>query len=674
MGFRALLTIAMFSHGASLAAKASFPARWATRLATRATVMKTSMMSTAAPAPNAGPPVTLLAGFLGSGKTTLLTHILENREGLKVGVIVNDVATVNVDALTMRKVIKSASRQHGDLDMIELENGCVCCGPEAGQLAPAVKKLVSAGKERGAPFDQIVIEMSGVADPGMVKFNLRQGGVETDRVVTLVDGSAFPALYHSLDAMGTRDDLSGGQAIVSADPCVPMRKVVELLVNQLEEADAVVVNKDDIATGEQLDATLAVCAALNPESAVTQTNFGNVPLGAVLQIPEQNPEVPSRFMVNGINCGGCKKALLETLEKVPGLEVVSIAHKGDTGAHPNAVVVKFADDAAVTVAIAELDAGREKFTIEAEPTEAVKKILSLSSSAAASCCEDPAYGATELSSSSSSSCANASCEDPACASQDCGEEAAAAPAREHPLAAENLGITSFVYRATRPFKEYRLLTNVVDLWPVPIKDTIAIGDYDSAARGKEGPHLGYLSPFETVIRSKGWVSLDMYPKKGVFWTHAGRHFGLEIAPYYKTAETYPMDAAAAPGVEKEAQGGNVNLQELVFIGIDMDEAAITDALDDCLLNDREMEEYEVFQEKLASPGDLRFAIGDRVMAFTGDGPVDGGWSLGTIIAINFLEEGMSDPAPYQIALDEPEGTLIFAPLDDERVVRELEEM
>ena len=83
--------------------------------------------------------MSLLAGFLGSGKTTLLTNILENREGLRVGVIVNDVAAVNVDALTIRKLLPSAN---GEVDMIELENGCVCCGPEAGQLAPAVRKLV----------------------------------------------------------------------------------------------------------------------------------------------------------------------------------------------------------------------------------------------------------------------------------------------------------------------------------------------------------------------------------------------------------------------------------------------------------------------------------------------------------------------------------------------------
>ena len=193
--------------------------------------------------------------------------------------------------------------------------------------------------------------------PGMVKHNLRDGGVETDRVVTLVDGSAFPSLYHSWDAMGVRDDLSGGQEIVQADPCVPQRKVVELLVQQLEEAELVVVNKDDIATDEQLKSTLSVCAALNPTSAVTKTNFGNVPLSAVLQRklgeteqqlqPQQQleaqrpqPSVEKTLMVTGINCGGCKKALTAALETVENLEIISIKHKGDTGNVANAVVVK----------------------------------------------------------------------------------------------------------------------------------------------------------------------------------------------------------------------------------------------------------------------------------------------------------------------------------------------
>ena len=259
-----------------------------------------------------------------------------------------------MDGLTIRKLLPNTD---GEVDMIELENGCVCCGPAAGQLAPAVRRLVKAGRERGAPFDQIVIELSGVADPGMVKHNLRDGGVETDRVVTLVDGSAFPSLYHSWDAMGVRDDLSGGQEIVQADPCVPQRKVVELLVQQLEEAELVVVNKDDIATDEQLKSTLSVCAALNPTSAVTKTNFGNVPLSAVLQRklgeteqqlqPQQQleaqrpqPSVEKTLMVTGINCGGCKKALTAALETVENLEIISIKHKGDTGNVANAVVVK----------------------------------------------------------------------------------------------------------------------------------------------------------------------------------------------------------------------------------------------------------------------------------------------------------------------------------------------
>jgi G3E family GTPase len=348
--------------------------RWARR-ACRAASTTTTTMSTAtsnaAAAAADTPPVSLLAGFLGSGKTTLLTNILENREGLRVGVIVNDVAAVNVDALTIRKLLPSAN---GEVDMIELENGCVCCGPEAGQLAPAVRKLVKTAKARGAPFDQIVIELSGVADPGMVKFHLSKGGVETDRVVTLVDGSAFPSLYHSSNEMGERDDLSGGEKIVKADPCVPRRKVVELLVQQLEEADVTVVNKDDIATEDELESTLAVCAALNPKSAVTQTNFGNVPLRSVLSVGEaavgaaaagaavgtqQAPAAAAAaeqtFMVKGINCGGCKKALTAALDAVESLEIVSIAHKGETGNAANPVVVKGVAVEAFQAALAELD-------------------------------------------------------------------------------------------------------------------------------------------------------------------------------------------------------------------------------------------------------------------------------------------------------------------------------
>jgi G3E family GTPase len=193
-------------------------------------VLSSSMVSSGHQ--NNVPPVSLLAGFLGSGKTTTLSHLLTNRDNLKVGVIVNDVAAVNVDADVISRLLTREGIDGKVVDMIELENGCVCCGPEAGQLGPAVRRLCAQGEERGAPFDHIVIELSGVADPAAVRFNLAADDIEVARVITLVDANAFPALYHSWDVMQERKDLGGGEEASAADPCVAMKKVSFVLHTQ----------------------------------------------------------------------------------------------------------------------------------------------------------------------------------------------------------------------------------------------------------------------------------------------------------------------------------------------------------------------------------------------------------------------------------------------------------
>jgi hypothetical protein len=115
------------------------------------------------------PPVTLLGGFLGAGKTSTLTHLLTNREGLRIAVLVNDIAEVNVDAMSLRHTVEA-----GDgLEMLQLENGCVCCSA-AGELVPAVSRLLESSD---SPFDHVVLELSGVADPANVQASLRLGDV-----------------------------------------------------------------------------------------------------------------------------------------------------------------------------------------------------------------------------------------------------------------------------------------------------------------------------------------------------------------------------------------------------------------------------------------------------------------------------------------------------------------
>jgi G3E family GTPase len=126
--------------------------------------------------PGLTPPLTLLGGFLGAGKTTTLKHLLQNRDGLRVAVLVNDAAAVNVDADVLRR---TTIGQDGGIEMVQLENGCICCS-SAGDLVPALQKLL---RKRDETFDHVVIELSGMGDPKNVQNSLRAGGFAVDRKV-----------------------------------------------------------------------------------------------------------------------------------------------------------------------------------------------------------------------------------------------------------------------------------------------------------------------------------------------------------------------------------------------------------------------------------------------------------------------------------------------------------
>ena len=110
-------------------------------------------------------PITLLSGFLGAGKTTLLKHLLENKAGLKVGLLVNDVAEINIDAALVSKKTGGVSATE---DTVELQNGCACC-TAAEEFLQGIEQLMKLSRERGVPWDHIVIESSGVAEPREVR-------------------------------------------------------------------------------------------------------------------------------------------------------------------------------------------------------------------------------------------------------------------------------------------------------------------------------------------------------------------------------------------------------------------------------------------------------------------------------------------------------------------------
>jgi G3E family GTPase len=218
-------------------------------------------------------PVTVLSGFLGAGKTTLLNHVLNNRHGLKVAVIVNDMSEVNIDADLVRDGGANLSRT--DEKLVEMTNGCICCTLR-DDLLREVRALAESGK-----FDYLLIESTGIAEPLPVAatFDFRDEAGESlsdvarlDTMVTVVDAVNLLKDYSSTEFLGDR-----GEALDN-----DMRTLVDLLVEQIEFADVVVLNKVDDASPVQRDAARKIIRALNPEADVVEASHARVPFDRVL--------------------------------------------------------------------------------------------------------------------------------------------------------------------------------------------------------------------------------------------------------------------------------------------------------------------------------------------------------------------------------------------------------
>lgn len=219
-------------------------------------------------------PVTVLSGFLGAGKTTLLNHILHNREGRRVAVIVNDMSEVNIDAALVRNGGAELSRT--DEKLVEMSNGCICCTLREDLLVE-VGRLAKEGR-----FDQLLIESTGISEPLPVAETFTFAGEDgksladvarLDTMVTVVDAFNFLRDYGSPDSLGQR-----GQSLGDEDT----RTVVDLLIEQIEFCDVLVVNKTDLVTAEERDRLMAILRSLNPRARIETSEFGRVALDRVL--------------------------------------------------------------------------------------------------------------------------------------------------------------------------------------------------------------------------------------------------------------------------------------------------------------------------------------------------------------------------------------------------------
>ncbi len=219
-------------------------------------------------------PVTVLSGFLGSGKTTLLNHILNNRDGRKVAVIVNDMSEVNIDADLVRDGGGNLSRT--DETLVEMTNGCICCTLR-DDLLKEVRSLAGLGH-----FDYLLIESTGISEPLPVAatfdFCDEDGNslgdvARLDTMVTVVDAANLLADYRSTDLLADR-----GESLGEDD----QRTLVDLLVDQIEFADVIILNKTDIATDAQLSDARQVIRGLNPDARLIETVQSQVAADDVL--------------------------------------------------------------------------------------------------------------------------------------------------------------------------------------------------------------------------------------------------------------------------------------------------------------------------------------------------------------------------------------------------------
>ena len=219
-------------------------------------------------------PVTVLSGFLGAGKTTLLNHILNNRENRKFAVIVNDMSDVNIDADLINYGESNLSRT--DEKLVEMSNGCICCTLREDLLLQ-VRELALEDR-----FDYLLIESTGISEPLPVaatfdfkdEYDRSLSDVsQLDTMVTVVDASNLIRNYHSTDLLRDRGESNGQE---------DNRTLVDLLVEQIEFANVVILNKTDLVSKEELRKVKSMVRGLNAKTTILETTQCNIDISEVV--------------------------------------------------------------------------------------------------------------------------------------------------------------------------------------------------------------------------------------------------------------------------------------------------------------------------------------------------------------------------------------------------------
>jgi len=275
-------------------------------------------------------PTTVLSGFLGAGKTTVLNHVLANREGLKVAVIVNDMSHINIDAAIVQG---QGTLSRTEEQLVEFSNGCICCTLREDLLIE-VRRLAEENR-----FDYLLIESTGISEPLPVAetftFADEQGSslsevATIDTMVTVVDALNFWNDYQSFDDLKERNIGINDQ---------DQRNIVDLLIDQIEFATVILLNKCDLVEPSELDAIETFIKELNPFAKVLRTQLGRVAVDQIvgsktydeqwaaghpdwLVSPRSLDESPELSRRNPPRCPAIQRLLLDRIEERSSLPMV----------------------------------------------------------------------------------------------------------------------------------------------------------------------------------------------------------------------------------------------------------------------------------------------------------------------------------------------------------------
>jgi G3E family GTPase len=281
-------------------------------------------------------PVTVLSGFLGAGKTTLLNHVLTNREGLRVAVIVNDMSEVNIDAALIRDGGAQLSRTEESL--VEMTNGCICCTLR-DDLLREVARLAQENR-----FDYLLIESSGISEPLPVAMTF--SFPTPDGTQSLMDISQLDTMVTVVDANAWLDDYREGQRLKALNMAVnedDNRTLADLLIDQVEFANVIIISKVDLVSAERLQELEDLLHKLNPSAKLIRAEMGQVPLKQVLNTGMFNMEQAQS------SAGWLKELQTEHIPETEEYGVSSFVFKARRPFHPIRLMNFLASEVMTTV-------------------------------------------------------------------------------------------------------------------------------------------------------------------------------------------------------------------------------------------------------------------------------------------------------------------------------------